>query len=105
MEDYIGKQLGHYRLLRLLGQGGFGSVYLGEHVYLKTSVAVKLHYHWSHKDDQKDFLKEAQLVAALKHPHIVSVLDFGIEKDIPFFVMAYAPHGTLRHRHRSEEHT
>lgn len=99
MDDPIGKQFGPYRLLRLLGRGGFGSVYLGEHVYLETSAAVKLHYHWAHKDDHKEFLKEAQLVAALKHPHIVKVFDFGIEKDIPFFVMEYAPHGTLRQMH------
>ena len=42
MADRIGQQLGNYRLTRLLGQGGFGEVYLGEHVYLKTQAAIKM---------------------------------------------------------------
>ncbi|HCI78981.1 MAG TPA: serine/threonine protein kinase, partial [Ktedonobacter sp.] len=42
MTDRIGQQLGHYRLLRLLGQGGFADVYLAEHVHLETQAAVKV---------------------------------------------------------------
>ena len=37
-----GQQLGNYRLVRLLGQGGFADVYLGEHIYLGTSAAIKV---------------------------------------------------------------
>ena len=40
--DYPGQQLGNYRLVRLLGEGGFAEVYLGEHIHLKTQAAVKL---------------------------------------------------------------
>jgi serine/threonine protein kinase len=47
MTDRLGQQLGHYRLLRLLGQGGFADVYLAQHVHLETLVAVKvLSMHW-----------------------------------------------------------
>lgn len=42
MANLIGKQLGNYTLTQLLGQGGFAEVYLGEHVYLKTSAAIKV---------------------------------------------------------------
>ena len=42
MTDHAGRQLGNYRLTRLLGQGGFADVYLGEHIYLKTLAAIKV---------------------------------------------------------------
>ncbi len=48
MNDRVGQQLGNYRLLKLLGEGGFAAVFLGEHVYLKTTAAIKvLHAHLS----------------------------------------------------------
>ena len=42
MTNRVGQQLGHYRLIRLLGSGGFAEVYLGEHVHLNTFAAVKI---------------------------------------------------------------
>ena len=42
MADRTGQLLGNYRLIRLLGQGGFADVYLGEHVHLNTLAAIKL---------------------------------------------------------------
>ncbi|TMC89323.1 MAG: serine/threonine protein kinase, partial [Chloroflexi bacterium] len=42
MADRVGQQLGNYRMVRLLGQGGFAEVYLGEHVYLGTPAAIKV---------------------------------------------------------------
>jgi hypothetical protein len=45
------------------------------------------------------FLTEARTLARLRHPHIVRLLDFGLQEDIPFLVMDYAPGGTLRTRH------
>ena len=42
MADRVGTQLGNYRLTRLLGQGGFAEVYLGEHIYLKSRAALKV---------------------------------------------------------------
>ncbi len=103
MTDRIGQQLGHYQLVRLLGKGGFAEVYLGEHLHLGTQVAIKLLYAQLHEEEAiEQFRREARLVAQLKHPHIVRVLDFGIENDLggmPFLVMDYAPGGTLRQRH------
>ncbi len=93
------QQLGNYRLTRLLGQGGFAEVYLGEHIYLKTLAALKVLDTELSEQDAASFVQEAQTLARLSHPHIVRVLDFAVEDGTPFLVMEYAPHGTLRHRH------
>ena len=42
MNNFVGQQLGNYRLLRLLGQGGFADVYLGQHIHLNTMAAIKV---------------------------------------------------------------
>src|SRR5689334_1442320 len=91
------QRLGHYRLVRLLGQGGFAEVYLGEHIHLNTSVAVKVLHTQLAAEDIQAFRQEAQTVARLLHPNIVRVLDFGVEGSLPYLVMDYAPNGTLRH--------
>ncbi len=100
MADRVGQQLGNYRLTRLLGQGGFAEVYLGEHVYLKTPGAIKLlHTKGAHQQELEDFLREAQAIAQLVHPHIVRVLEFGVhQEETPYLVMDYAANGTLRQR-------
>ncbi|HZS77417.1 MAG TPA: protein kinase [Ktedonobacteraceae bacterium] len=99
MTDRAGQQLGNYRLLRLLGSGGFADVYLGEHLYLKTQAAIKILHAQLTADMVNHFLTEAQTIAHLVHPHIVRILDFGMADTTPFLVMEYAPNGTLRQRH------
>src|SRR5262245_16851652 len=77
MDERLGHDLGHYRLLRLLGTGSFASVYLGEHRYLGRQAALKvLHL----RLEEASFLQEARTIARLEHPHIIRVLDFGIEE-------------------------
>lgn len=97
--DRIGQRLGNYQLIRLLGEGGFAEVYLGEHLHLKTQAAVKLLHTRLSNDDVESFRREAQVIAQLIHPHIVRVLDFGVEGNAPYLVMDFAPYGTLRNRH------
>src|SRR6266496_6798466 len=102
MADRVGRegqQLGNYRLLRLLGRGGFAAVYLGEHIHLNSHAAVKLLHTRLPDEDAQQFLHEAQLLARLAHPHIVRILDFAIQDGTPFLVMEYAPGGTLRSLH------
>src|SRR6266849_1808771 len=102
MADRVGQQLGNYRLIQLLGRGGFAEVYLGEHVHLGTQAAIKvLHTQLADKDTTEHFHKEARMIAQLVHPHIVRTLDFGVTDIIPFLVMDYASQGTLRQRHPS----
>lgn len=98
MADRVGQQLGNYRLLRLLGEGGSAQVYLGEHVYLKTLAAIKVLHTRLAQDDLEGFLSEARTIAALKHPQIVRVLEFGVEGGTPYLVMDFAAGGTLRQR-------
>lgn len=97
--DRIGRQVGNYRLIQLLEKGGFAEIYLGEHVYLNTYAAIKILYAQLAAEDLESFHQEARIVASLRHPHIISVLDFDVQDGTPFLVMDYAPHGTLRQRH------
>src|SRR6266496_1356679 len=81
-----GQLLGNYRLVRLLGKGGFAEVYLAQHVHLNRLAAIKLLYVRVDGPDVKRFKREAQIVADLRHPHSVKIIDF-------------APRGTLRHQY------
>ena len=100
--NLIGRQLGNYRLTKLLGEGGFASVYLGQHVQIATQQAAIKVLHLMQVNTQQ-FRKEAETIAALKHPHIVRLLDFAIEQGTPFLVLDYAPNGSLRTRHADGE--
>lgn len=90
-------QAGNYRLVRLLGRGGFADVYLGEHIYLKTPAAIKVLRTRLNEKERESFLNEARLVARLEHSHIVRVLEFGVDtlEELPFLIMEYAPRGTV----------
>lgn len=104
MKDRIGQQLGSYRIVRYLNQGGFAEVYLGEHVHLKNrQVAIKILHANKQlaKDDLEQFLTEANNIASLQHSHIVKIWDFDIEEETntPYLVMEYAPNGTLRQQY------
>ena len=102
MVEYVGQQLGNYRLTRLLGEGGFAEVYLGEHIYLGTLAAIKVMRMSMASNDIENFRKEARTIANLVHPNIVRVLEFGVQDGNPFLVMDYAPNGTLRQRHPTD---
>jgi len=87
MSDLVGQQWGKYRLTRLLGQGGFAQVYLGQHLRLNMFAAIRiLHTHLSEQGTE-GFQCEAQTIAELIHPHIVRVLDFDVQEGVPFLVL------------------
>src|SRR6266702_2081242 len=99
MMERIGQQIGSYQLIHHIGQGGFADVYVGQDISLNTQVAIKVLHAELTYEKTKKFLEQAHTISSLDHPHIVRILDFGIENNTPFFVMDYAPHGTLRQRH------
>src|SRR2546421_4762520 len=98
MVDYREQRLGNYQITRLLGEGSFAQVYLGEHIYLSTQAAIKV-LNAQVASDLDWFRAEARTIARLVHPNIVRVLEFGVEGNTPFLVLDYAPNGTLRQRH------
>ncbi|MEM1413381.1 MAG: serine/threonine-protein kinase [Myxococcota bacterium] len=74
----LGEVIGAYRLTEVLGHGGMGCVYRGEHLRLGRSAAVKVMHAWVAEDARytSRLQLEATLVNALRHPNIVDVLDF-----------------------------
>src|SRR5947199_2063090 len=98
MADWLGQQCGNYRLVSLLGQGGYAEVYLGQHMRFNQQAAIKvLHAHLT-QAEAEHFQQEAETIATLAHPSIIRVLDFDVQDGTPFLVMDYAPNGSLRQR-------
>jgi outer membrane protein assembly factor BamB/serine/threonine protein kinase len=93
--------IGEYRLVQKLGRGGFGTVYLAEHIHERARVAIKiLHVPLVKPEDFRGFIKEAGTMTLLRHPHIIPLLYFNLSGEgFPFMVMEYASQGTLRDRH------
>jgi serine/threonine protein kinase len=91
--------IGKYRLLRLLGQGVSSEIYLAQQEQSAEQVAIKLLYGRRSGDELAKFFAQASQISHLRHPHIASLLDFGVEGESSYIVMEYAPHGTLRERH------
>jgi eukaryotic-like serine/threonine-protein kinase len=99
MADRIGQHFGEYRLVRLIGQGDFGEVYLGEHLRHSGQAAIKVLHTRLRDVDALHFLNEEHRIYNLKHPNMVQLLDYGFKDDIPFLIMDYLPNGTLRQRY------
>jgi serine/threonine protein kinase len=102
-----GEQLGRYRLLRLLGSGGMGEVYLAEDARISQQVAIKIirtegiayPESESAKDAARLFEREARAIARLDHPNILPLYAYGEETlhgiPLTYLVMPYRKEGTL----------
>ncbi len=93
--DLAGQCVGGFRLLRRIGAGGTGAVWLGERAdgRFDQSVAVKLVDPWATRDAERYFANEIEALARLNHPYIARLYDAGWTEDgIPYFVMEYV-HG------------
>jgi serine/threonine protein kinase len=93
-----GDILGPYRVLDKLGEGGMGEVYRARDLKLNREVAIKILPEALAADPAAlaRFEREAQAVAALSHPNILSIFDFGIEAGAPYAVMELLEGQTLR---------
>jgi serine/threonine protein kinase len=98
-------QIGRYRVLQLLGSGGFGQVYLAHDDKLNRSVAIKVPHRRliARPEDVEAYLTEAQNVANLDHPHIVPVYDVGSSEDCPCFIVSKFIEGSTLARKIKED--
>src|SRR5262249_6122760 len=89
-DDTVPDSIGRYRVIRLLGKGGFGRVYLSQDDDLKRPVAIKVPNpeRISRPEDVEAYLNEARILASLDHPHIVPVYDLGRTDDGLCFVVS-----------------
>src|SRR5579872_3087497 len=97
--------LGRYQLLRRIGKGGMGEVWLGEDPRLHRQVAIKTLP--THNQGDREYLqrfeREARAAAALNHPHILPIHDYGQQvladgQAVTYIVMPYISGGTLNDR-------
>jgi tRNA A-37 threonylcarbamoyl transferase component Bud32 len=91
MPDWIGQTVGKVRIEKFLARGGMAEVYLGTHLTLERPVAVKVMHSYIEEspDLQTRFQREARVVAGLRHPNIVQILDFDTYEGHPYIVMEY----------------
>lgn len=95
--DELGR-LGHYRVLKQLGAGGMGMVFLAEDTLLQRKVALKVMLPAVAVDsaNRERFLREARAAAALTHDHVVTIHQVGEERGMPFLAMQLLQGSTLR---------
>src|SRR5262245_32846072 len=95
-----GARVGQYELIERIGQGGMGAVYKAIQPSLNKTVAIKVLPDAAAADAQlvARFRREAAAIAALSHPNIVDIYDFGEYEGAPYFVMKFVTGGTLRER-------
>ncbi len=100
MEDLIGSTLGQYRLMEELGKGGMASVYKAYQPSLDRYVAIKVLHPFVATEEEfvGRFHREAKAVAALRHPRIVQIHDFGSKDDLYYMVMEFIEGQTLKDR-------
>ena len=98
----VGRKLGPYQILGVLGAGGMGEVFTARDTRLNRTVAIKvLPKHLSERADLRQrFEREARAIASLDHPHICALYDVGHEGATDFLVMQYLEGETLSQRLR-----
>ena len=103
MPSIEGRELGGCRMIRKIGEGGMGEVYLAEQIRMGSrQVAVKVvrpdHSSYNPQeiaDIERRFQREVAILASFDHPNILPVYDSGVEDGYLYLVMQYAPEGSL----------
>lgn len=96
--DITGRTLGDFHILRRIGTGGMGQVYLARQISLKREVALKLLRNDLNSDPTAlaRFQAEAQAVAKLNHPNIVHIHQIGESDGLPYMVLEFVEGRNLR---------
>jgi serine/threonine-protein kinase len=97
MSFVLGENVGPYRIMDQLGQGGMATVFKAYHAALDRYVAIKV-LHPAFKEDPhftSRFQREARVVAMLEHPNIVPVYDYAEHNGHPYLVMKFIEGQTL----------
>lgn len=95
------EHIGKYRVIRELGRGATGAVYLAEDSFNSREVAIKVMFPeaLAHAEDgehyRRMFLNEASLAGKIQHPHIVGIYDAVVDEQLSYIVMEYVEGGTL----------
>jgi serine/threonine-protein kinase len=92
-----GTKVGRYEVIRLIGEGGMGTVYEALDARLKRKVALKILSSQlkSKRKAAKRFTIEAQAAARLEHPNVVGIFDFDVDCEIPYMAMEFLQGDTL----------
>src|SRR5436309_2437944 len=103
-EAFIAKNVSHYRILKKLGAGGMGEVYLAQDTRLDRKVAIKFLPPELVADERarKRLIREAQAAAKLDHPNICAIHEVAEESSLSFIVMQYVNGETLASRIQRE---
>jgi eukaryotic-like serine/threonine-protein kinase len=99
MTDLAERRFGNYMLKKIIGESSFTQVYLGRHIQHQRVVVIKVLDILLSKQETERFLEKAQSIMQLNHPHILRLMDVGVEGRTPYLVMNYMPRGTLRNRY------
>jgi tRNA A-37 threonylcarbamoyl transferase component Bud32 len=97
LPSHLVTSIGGYTDLELIARGGMGEIYKGRHPTLNRTVAIKILSIYF-KDDSafnKRFAREADLMARLRHPNIITIYDYGEQDGLPYIVMEYLTGQTL----------
>ena len=99
----LGKQIANFRIQKCIGKGGFGEVYLAQHIYLDTFAAIKVLRHFESAPAKviRRFQREAKVLSSLEHRNIVRLIDFGVfqeahQEPTPYLVMEFLEGITLQ---------
>jgi len=94
--------IGRFNIIRELGKGAQGSVYLAQDTHLERQVAIKT-LRTGHEQSTESLLKEARIVSKLQHPNIVTLYDAGEHEGAPYLVYAYVEGSTLAQLLRNQK--
>ncbi len=103
-QDLVSRVISHYRIIKLLGSGGMGEIYLADDIQLDRTVAIKVLSAdvATDKDRMSAFIREAKAASAIDHPNIVHVYEINQTENINFIAMQYVEGETLANKINSK---